>query len=74
MTTAKREIESAIEVFVHGFSTGRSRIFPYEASRVGPLVRDAERNNPRDYRSEEWVVHEVRPNARMRCRSYHADS
>ncbi|PTE11779.1 GNAT family N-acetyltransferase [Mesorhizobium helmanticense] len=61
MTTAKREIEAAIEVFVHGYSTGKSHTFPYEASRVGPLwlMRDAVRKNPRDYRSEEWVVHDV---------------
>ena len=61
MTTAKREIEAAIEVFVHGFSTDKSRTFPYEASRVGPLwlMRDAERKNARGYRSEEWVVHDV---------------
>lgn len=61
MTTAKLEIEAAIEVFVHGYSTGKSRTFPYEASRVGPLwlMRDADRKNPRDYRGEEWVVHDV---------------
>lgn len=61
MTTAKRKMDSAIEVFVHGFSTDKSRTFPYEASRVGPLwlMRDAERKNPRDCRSEEWVVHDV---------------
>lgn len=51
MTTAKRELESAIEVFVHGYSTDKSRTFPYEAIRVGPLwlMRDAVRKNPRDY-------------------------
>ncbi|WP_256754578.1 GNAT family N-acetyltransferase [Mesorhizobium sp. Mes31] len=61
MTTAKRDIEAAIEVFVHGFSTDKSGTFPYEASRVGPLwlMRDAERKNPRDYRGEEWIVHDV---------------
>lgn len=61
MMTAKREIEAAIEVFVHGFSTDKSRSFPYQAGRVGPLwlMRDAERKNPRHYRSEEWVVHDV---------------
>ncbi|WP_245274222.1 hypothetical protein [Mesorhizobium sp. L103C105A0] len=61
MTTAKRDIEAAIEVFVHGFSTDKSRSFPYEASRVGPLwlMRDAERKNARDYRGEEWIVHDV---------------
>jgi len=65
MTTTKREMESAIEVFVHGYSTDRSRTFPYEASRVGPLwlMRDGARKNPRDCRSEEWVVHDVAPQA-----------
>ena len=61
MTTAKRDIEAAIEVFVHGFSADKSRSFPYLAGHVGPLwlMRDAERKNPRDYRSEEWIVHNV---------------
>lgn len=61
MTTAKREIEAAIEVFVHGYSTDKSRTFPYQAGRVGPLwlMRDAPRKNARDYRGEEWVVHDV---------------
>lgn len=61
MKMANSEIEAAIEVFVQGFSADRSRTFPYVASRVGPLwlMRDAERKNPRDYRGEEWVVHDV---------------
>ncbi|AZO43396.1 N-acetyltransferase [Mesorhizobium sp. M7D.F.Ca.US.005.01.1.1] len=61
MTRASSQIEAAIDVFVHGYSADRSRTFPYEASRVGPLwlMRDAERKNPRDYRGEEWVVHDV---------------
>ncbi|WP_245279142.1 hypothetical protein [Mesorhizobium loti] len=61
MTTTKREIEVAIEVFVHGYSTDKSRTFPYEASRVGSLwlIRDAARKNPRDYRNEEWGVHDA---------------
>jgi GNAT superfamily N-acetyltransferase len=61
MMTAKREIEAAIEVFVYGFSTDKSRSFPYQASRVGPLwlMRDAPRKNARGCRSEEWVVHGV---------------
>ncbi|MES0091042.1 hypothetical protein [Mesorhizobium sp. M0030] len=61
MTTGKRDIEAAIKVFVHGFSTDKSRTFPYEASRVGPLwlMRDAERKNARDYRGEEWIVHDA---------------
>ncbi|RUZ55238.1 N-acetyltransferase, partial [Mesorhizobium sp. M7A.F.Ca.CA.004.05.2.1] len=61
MKMANSGIEAAIEVFVHGFSADRSRTFPYVARRVGPLwlMRDAERKNPRDYRGEEWVVHDV---------------
>ncbi|TPN86467.1 GNAT family N-acetyltransferase [Mesorhizobium sp. CU2] len=61
MTTTSQNIEAAIEVFVRGYSAGRSRTFPYEASRVGPLwlMRDAERKNARDYRGEEWIVHDV---------------
>src|SRR5712675_256544 len=63
MTSQHREIEFAIEVFVRGHSAGRSRTFPYEVSRVGPLwlMRDAPRNNPRDYRKEEWIAHDVDP-------------
>jgi GNAT superfamily N-acetyltransferase len=58
MNRGRREIEFAIEVFVRGHSAGRSRTFPYEASRVGPLwvMRDAPRKNPRDYRKEEWIA------------------
>jgi GNAT superfamily N-acetyltransferase len=54
-------MRSAIEVFVRGYSTDKSRTFPYEVSRVGPLwaMRDAPRKNARDYRGEEWVVHDV---------------
>ena len=56
-------IEFAIEVFVRGHSAGRSRTFPYEVSRVGPLwlMRDAPRKNPRDYRKEEWIAHDADP-------------
>ena len=61
MKKKHREIEFAIEVFVRGHSAGKSRTFPYEASRVGPLwvMRDAHRRNPRDYRKEEWIAHDV---------------
>ena len=53
------EIEFAIEVFVRAFCAGKSRTFPYEASRVGSLwvMRDAPRKNPRDYRKEEWIAY-----------------
>src|SRR5258707_1006314 len=61
MTSQHREIEFAIEVFVRGHSAGKSRTFPYDVSRVGPLwvMRDAPRRNPRDYRKEEWIAHHV---------------
>ena len=56
-------IDFAIEVFVRGHAAGRSRVFSYEVSRVGPLwlMRDAPRRNPRDYRKEEWIAHGVAP-------------
>jgi GNAT superfamily N-acetyltransferase len=58
MASPRRQMEFAIEVFVRGHSAGRSRTFPYEASRVGPLwvMRDEPRKNPRDYRKEEWIA------------------
>lgn len=61
MTRASSEIEAAIEVFVHGHSVGRSSTFPYEVNRLGPLwvMRDAQRNNPRNYRTEEWIAHDI---------------
>jgi GNAT superfamily N-acetyltransferase len=61
MTSQRQQIEFAIEVFVRGHSAGKSRTYPYEASRVGPLwvMRDAPRKNPRDYRKEEWIAYGV---------------
>ena len=46
---------------MRGHAADKSRTFPYEASRVGPLwvMRDAPRKNPRDYRKEEWIAHAV---------------
>ncbi len=63
MKRPDRGIEFAIEVFVRGHSAERSRTFPYEVSRVGPvwLMRDAPRKNPRNYRKEEWIAHDVDP-------------
>jgi GNAT superfamily N-acetyltransferase len=63
MKSSNHGIEFAIEVFVRGHSAGRSRTFPSEVSRVGPLwvMRDAPRRNPRDYRKEEWIAHDVAP-------------
>src|SRR4029079_7471826 len=63
MKRRNREIEFAIEVFVRGHCVGRSRTFPYEANRIGPLwsMRDAPRKNPRDYRKEEWIAHDANP-------------
>lgn len=63
MKRSNHGIEFAIEVFARGHSAGRSRTFPYEVSRVGPLwvMRDALRKNPCDYRKEEWIAHDVDP-------------
>jgi GNAT superfamily N-acetyltransferase len=59
--TQHMDIDFAIEVFVRGHAAGKSRTFPYQATRVGPLwvMRDAPRKNPRDYRKEEWIAHAV---------------
>ena len=56
-------MEFAIEVFVRGHSAGKSRTFSYEADRVQSVwvMRDAPRKNPRDYRKEEWIAHDVAP-------------
>ena len=63
MKKQHREIEFAVEVFVRGHSATRSRTFPYEVSRIGPLwlMRDAPRRSPRDYRKEKWIAHDVDP-------------
>src|SRR6516165_11393098 len=63
MKSQNPEIDFAIEVSVRGHSSGRSRTFPYEAVRVGPLwvMRDAPRKIPRDYRKEEWIARDVDP-------------
>ena len=63
MKRPNREIEFAIEVFVRGHSATRSRTFPYEVSRLGPLwlMRDAPRRSPRDYRKVEWIAYDVDP-------------
>lgn len=63
MTNRHRDMAFAIEVFVRGHAAGRSRTFPYEVSRVGPLwlMRDAPRKNPRDYRKEEWIAYRTDP-------------
>jgi GNAT superfamily N-acetyltransferase len=61
MKDQRADMEFAIEVFVRGHSAVKSRTFPYEATRVGPLwlMRDATRKNPRDYRKEEWIAYDL---------------
>src|SRR3954468_13809083 len=61
MKSHSKEIEKASEVFVRGFCADKSRTHPYEHFRVGQIwvMRDAPRKNPRDYRKEEWVIHDV---------------
>ena len=61
MNSHTHDIGFAIEVFVRGHSVGKSRTYPYHATRIGPLwvMRDAPRKNPRDYRKEEWIAHGI---------------
>jgi hypothetical protein len=63
MARRKNEIETAIEVFVHGFCYGKSRTHPYEYSEIEGLwfMRDAPRRNARYYRKEEWVAYGASP-------------
>jgi GNAT superfamily N-acetyltransferase len=68
------DIEFAIEVFVRGHSAGKSRTYPYDVSRIGPLwvMRDAPRKNARDYRKEEWIAYGVAPKAANALARKHA--
>jgi GNAT superfamily N-acetyltransferase len=63
MRQDQRQFEFAIEVFVRGHSAVRSRTHPYDVDRVGPVwvMRDALRENARDYRKEEWAASGVEP-------------
>jgi hypothetical protein len=63
MPREQDQIEEAIEVFVHGFCSGKSRTHPYEYSKIQGLwfMRDAPRRNPRYYRKEEWVAYGAGP-------------
>jgi hypothetical protein len=63
MKQDQKQLEFAIEVFVRGHSTVRSRSHPYDVDRIGPVwvMRDAPRKNARDYRKEEWVASGVKP-------------
>ncbi len=61
MKSQSAQIKHALEVFVRGFCTDKSRTWPYEFERVGDawVMRDALRKNPRDYRKEEWIAYGV---------------
>ena len=61
MHKANHEIEHALEVFVKGFCSVKSRTHAYEHFRVGKLwvMRDAPRKNAKDYRKEEWIAYRV---------------
>jgi GNAT superfamily N-acetyltransferase len=58
MRSEKQKIDFAIEVFVRGHSTVKSRTHPYEVDRLGPVwvMRDTPRKNSRNYRKEEWIA------------------
>jgi hypothetical protein len=59
----RRQLESAIEVFVRGHAAVRSKTHPYVVERFGPVwvMRDAPRQKASDYRKEEWVVSGISP-------------
>jgi GNAT superfamily N-acetyltransferase len=57
------DLEQAIDAFLRGFCAEKSRTHPYEWERIEGVwvMRDAPRKNARDYRKEEWIVHDVAP-------------
>jgi GNAT superfamily N-acetyltransferase len=63
--TRHRDIDLtyAIDAFLRGFCAEKSRTHPYEWSCVEGVwvMRDAPRRNARDYRKEEWIVHDIEP-------------
>lgn len=63
MRQADDEIGHALEVFVQGFSSEKSRTHPYEHFRAGKLwvMRDEHRKNAKEYRKEEWIAYRVPP-------------
>ncbi len=57
------EVDLATEIFVRGFSAVKSQTHPHLAERVEGVwvLRDGQRNNPRNYRKEEWIVRRLAP-------------
>lgn len=60
---SQSEIEQGIQVFLQGFSFGKSRVHPCEYVNVEDVwvMRDGPRKNARDYRKEEWIAYGVEP-------------
>jgi GNAT superfamily N-acetyltransferase len=61
--TSSGDLETSIQVFVEGFSSGRARHYPCESFRVENIwcLRDALRKRAADYRKEEWVSFRTTP-------------
>jgi ribosomal protein S18 acetylase RimI-like enzyme len=67
------DLSHAIDAFVRGYCSGRSRTHPYEWAEIDGVwvMRDAPRRNPRDYRKEEWIACGVEPAAADRTARGH---
>jgi GNAT superfamily N-acetyltransferase len=63
MPAPSANLQLAIDAFVRGFCSTKSRTHPYEWTQINGVrvMRDATRRNPRDYRKEEWVACGVDP-------------
>ena len=67
------DLALAIDAFLRGYCSGRSRTHPYERTEIDGVwvMRDAPRRNPRDYRKEEWIACGVEPAAVDRTARQH---
>lgn len=63
MSENRSDLNDAIDAFLRGYCSSRSRTHPYERAQIDSVwvMRDAPRRNPRDYRKEEWIACGVDP-------------
>lgn len=63
MVKRRDDVGEAVQIFLRGFSVGKSLTHPYLCEPIDQLwaLRDAPRRNPRNYRKEEWVAYGVEP-------------
>jgi GNAT superfamily N-acetyltransferase len=65
MAKSSSDLHDAIDAFLRGFCTTKSRTHPYEWRSIDGvwIMRDVPRRNPRNYRKEEWIAYGIDPAA-----------